>query len=135
MSTYSGACAANAGRVGSNRFKVPNYHTVKNCNLMVDVLFNHGPINVGMFTDANWFGYTGGIIPSCNRQPTGHSVLLVGFQQSTNPSNANQNYWRFKNSWGIHWGEKGYFRAYRNQLDSANGYCSMCNFGSSFTAP
>lgn len=102
---------------------------------MTDVIVNHGPINVCMRADTKWFGYLGGILPSCTlgQIPSGHCVLLVG-ATSDGTTNTNTNFWKYKNSWGPTWGEKGYFRAYKNSSDSTVGYCQFCSSGA-FTLP
>lgn len=58
--------------------------------------------------------YRSGVITAsaCSGDPINHAVLLMESDART--------YWRLKNSWGIGWGESGFFRlAYGNT-------CGMC---------
>lgn len=66
-----------------------------------------GPVSVAIEADTFTFQlYNGGIISStaCG-VALDHGVLVVGYG-----SEANQDYWILKNSWGPSWGEKGFFR-------------------------
>lgn len=69
------------------------------------------PISVAI--QANQLGfqfYTSGVFSArCGRQ-LDHGVLLVG-----SGTDAGQNYWRVKNSWGASWGEQGYIRMIQGQ--------------------
>merc|ERR1719198_2131471 len=52
--------------------------------------------------------YGGGVFSGCSRSASGadldHGVQLVGYSKD---------YWIVRNSWGPHWGEKGYIRISR----------------------
>jgi cathepsin F len=76
-----------------------------------DTLYQHGPVSVGINAGDMQF-YNSGIDKppkgKCNPLNLDHSVLLVGFGvEGSTP------YWIIKNSWGIGWGEKGYYRIIR----------------------
>lgn len=62
--------------------------------------------------------YEKGIIdpPKCDRSPT-HAVLVVGYGTENGVP-----YWLIRNSWGISWGEHGYFRLIRNNNNTCGIY-------------
>ena len=134
------ACAENTAKIATGQYRVKNFLRITNCNMLTDIIVNHGPVTVCMTADNNWQGYVSGVIPSCSNSNSGHCVLLTGassdgiqyFQSALNPLDAtvlNKNFWRFRNSWGTSWGEAGYFRSFRNGSISDSGYCGFCRQG------
>jgi cathepsin F len=71
-------------------------------------LYSNGPLAVAINGNI-LFNYVSGIIKATSSQcdPTNlnHAVLIVGYGVSGTTS-----YWIVKNSWGVYWGESGYFR-------------------------
>lgn len=54
--------------------------------------------------------YESGILNNTDcSEGTNHAILAVGYGTENNVD-----HWIFKNSWGIEWGEKGYFRTVRS---------------------
>jgi len=79
------------------------------------------PVSVAIEADKAVFqSYTGGIITSslCGTS-LDHGVLVVGYG-----SEAGQDYWKLKNSWGTTWGEAGYFRILRSTA-TGPGICGL----------
>ncbi|XP_054266042.1 uncharacterized protein LOC128988613 isoform X1 [Macrosteles quadrilineatus] len=93
-------------------------------------LYKNGPISIGINANAMQF-YMGGVSHPlkflCSKDQLDHGVLLVGFgvHRSTIRHKILP-YWLVKNSWGPHWGEKGYYRVYRG-----DGTCGVNQMASS----
>nr|XP_012633592.1 cathepsin W isoform X2 [Microcebus murinus] len=102
-------------------------------------LATHGPITVTINMKLLKH-YQKGVIKAtpttCNPQHVDHSVLLVGFgrdkqeegiwAETVSPQSRPRRsipYWILKNSWGAHWGEKGYFRLHRG-----NNTCGITKY-------
>ncbi|CAF1240174.1 unnamed protein product [Rotaria magnacalcarata] len=70
-----------------------------------------GPLSTALNAEQLQF-YHEGIFdpPVCNPKTLNHAVLLVGWgEEGSTP------YWIVKNSWGVNWGEHGYFRILRGK--------------------
>jgi cathepsin B len=66
----------------------------------------HGPIEVAFTVYHDFYAYKSGIYKHTSGSSVGgHAVKLVGWGQENGV-----NYWICANSWGVNWGEKGYFR-------------------------
>ncbi|CAH1109596.1 unnamed protein product [Psylliodes chrysocephalus] len=96
----------------SGPYKVRGYSTIAaNENALKNAVGTVGPISVAIYADPIQF-YKGGIFQSStcynDKEHLDHGVLAVGY--GTAPSD----YWIIKNSWGVTWGEQGYFRLARN---------------------
>ena len=104
---------------GCQRYKVSEYEYVagyyKTTNEyeMRKEIYNHGAITIG-YDSSITSGYKGGIIvpvETLGFDPlyiVGHAVTIVGYGVEDGVP-----FWKVKNSWGVSWGEKGYFRILR----------------------
>lgn len=86
-------------------------------NVIADTLYSQGPLSVLLdatqlqfYKGGIWTGHTSATSPllGCTKTGLNHAVLLTGFG-----SENGVDYWTVKNSWGIKWGEEGYFRITR----------------------
>lgn len=108
--------------------KLSNWTTVSSDeDQMAAWLYNNGPIAISL--NAEWMQfYVGGISDPlfCNSKHLDHAVLLVGFGKGKTILGHETNYWLIKNSWGSHWGEKGYLKIVRgtNKCGLADCPCS-----------
>lgn len=73
----------------------------------------HGPVVVAVAA-SGWMVYENGIYDACQDGDSSdwevdHAVVMVGYGQENDVA-----YWKIKNSWGEHWGEKSYMRLLRS---------------------
>jgi cathepsin L len=66
-------------------------------------LCDHGPVAVAMEATRLFQAYTGGVYNEPGISGINHAVTIVGWDDSNQA-------WIVKNSWGMGWGEAGYFR-------------------------
>jgi cathepsin C len=91
--------------------------------MMMEELYKNGPFVVSIEPDADFVYYQSGIYSSINNitwvtqgisppewRKVDHSVLLVGWGED---EETKEKYWLIQNSWGINWGEHGYFKIKR----------------------
>jgi hypothetical protein len=73
-----------------------------------------GPVAVAINASLRDFYYFQGpgiySNPNCDPNDRDHEVTVVGYG-----SENGQDYWLVKNSWGVIWGDKGYFKMARNK--------------------
>jgi len=81
-------------------------------------LTENGPLSICLNADM-LMSYSGGIITGtpdqCSSMGTDHAVTLVGYDNTGSIP-----FWIVKNSWGLNWGEKGYFR-----IQADNDLCGI----------
>ncbi|XP_033981262.1 cathepsin S, ortholog 1 [Trematomus bernacchii] len=83
---------------------------------------SEGPVAVALNAMLKSFHlYRGGLynVPNCNPKFINHAVLVVGYG-----TDAGQDFWLVKNSWGTAWGEEGFIRIARNK----NNLCGIASF-------
>ncbi len=84
------------------------------------VALNTQPLAIGVYAgNSLWFQYSGGVLddPGCLPGDVDHGVVLIGY----NTTEAGQDYWIIKNSWGSSWGLDGYIYIVRDR--------NMCRVG------
>ena len=81
------------------------------------------PIVVAINMD-KLFSYKEGIFDdwSCNTTDLDHVVMLVGYGYD---EKLKKHFWLLKNSYGIEWGENGYFRIEMKNNDESIGICGI----------
>ncbi len=91
-----------------NRYFIRQYQYVTqsyaDSNAIMTAL-QEGPVAAWFEVYNDFYYYTGGIyeVTPGAIDEGGHVVLVVGY-------NKTDRYWICKNSWGVHWGEAGYFK-------------------------
>jgi hypothetical protein len=86
--------------------EISDWHTVvSDVTSIKNALLQYGPLVAGMVVYDDFQGYSGGVYehPGSDPDPMNHVVAIVGYDDA-------QNCWICKNSWGINWGEDGWFR-------------------------
>jgi len=88
------------------KWKVSNYGSVSGVDEMKKAIFANGPIACGIDATNKFEKYTGGIFSQIILMPQiNHIVSIVGWGIENDTE-----YWIGRNSWGIYWGEQGFFR-------------------------
>ena len=79
---------------------------------MMHEMMTQGPVMAVMQVYTDFFMYRGGVYSRTNLADTSplgyHAVRIVGWGQE-----GGNKYWTVANSWGTHWGERGFFRIAR----------------------
>lgn len=114
-----GYCKANIKNSG---VVVQGYVNVTGEAALQDAVANHGPVAVAINAAMKDFYYLQGdgiySNPNCDPNDRDHEVLVVGYGTQNG-----KDYWLVKNSWGVIWGNKGFFKMARN----ANNMCGIAS--------
>jgi len=80
------------------------------------------PISVAIQADTIGFRfYSSGVYNDNNcKTDLDHGVLLVGYGEENG-----EKYWIIKNSWGTSWGESGYMKMKRDDIEGKSGMCGI----------
>jgi C1A family cysteine protease len=85
-------------------YKLTNWFWVASSVESIKLALQSGPVVGAMAVYADFFDYTGGVYSSdYSDYRGGHCITIVGY-------NDTGGYWICKNSWGVGWGENGFFR-------------------------
>lgn len=122
-----GYCKA---RIRDSGVRVQGHVNVSASELALqDAVANHGPVAVAINAATPDFYYMQGPGVYNNPQCVGgvndldHEVLVVGY--GTDVINGkNVDYWLMKNSWGVIWGDKGFWKMARNS-NMEGGMCGV----------
>eukprot|EP00928_Gymnodinium_smaydae_P071952 TRINITY_DN55409_c0_g1_i1.p1 TRINITY_DN55409_c0_g1~~TRINITY_DN55409_c0_g1_i1.p1 ORF type:complete len:597 (-),score=103.04 TRINITY_DN55409_c0_g1_i1:147-1871(-) len=91
----------------------------RNEQVLLHAVVTEGPISVGMIVPEEMNYYDTGVlnVESClyNNGTIDHAVVLVGFGTDA----FGTDYYKIRNSWSSHWGDKGYIKVIRGEFDCA----------------
>jgi len=92
---------------------------------LMQALVSEGPISVSIMVPDDMLFYDSGVleVASCKYDPDqiDHSVVLTGFGTSEH----GKDYYTIRNSWSTYWGDEGYIKIARGDLDC----CVACEAG------
>jgi cathepsin X len=91
------------------RIFVDQYATVLGVTNIMAEIYSRGPVAAGIDATA-LHNYTGGILMATTPAHINHIVSLVGYGTDNGVD-----YWIGRNSWGVYWGEQGWFRLVRGK--------------------
>lgn len=104
-----GFCRFRSKMVGAN---VSSFKYVKPNDVvaMQEAMEKYGPLAVALTVVNSFLSYGSGIYDdaACDSREVNHAVVLVGWDTVDGVD-----YWIGRNSWGLNWGENGYFRIKR----------------------
>jgi C1A family cysteine protease len=116
-----GACTYSAAKkaVQLTKFTDVTPDSIKDLQAAVQ----HGPVSVAIEADQLGFQlYSSGVMTTASSKcgtTLDHGVVVVG---SGVDAVTGQDYWKVRNSWGVTWGEKGYFRLAQ---EAGHGVCGV----------
>jgi len=88
-------------------WRAEQYGKVSGADNMKKEIFARGPIACGIgANDDLYYGYKGGVYSSTAGTPIDHLVTVTGW----GANDTDGEFWIVRNSWGVYWGESGYFR-------------------------
>jgi C1A family cysteine protease len=91
--------------------KISGYKDVTHTEDSLGASLDNQPISVAIEADQSGFQlYKSGVFSGVCGKSLDHGVLAVGYG-----TDAGQDYWKVKNSWGTSWGEAGYIRMIRGK--------------------
>jgi C1A family cysteine protease len=94
---------------GSTVYQTASYQYVEGRNSIKEALLS-GPVVGGMAVYYDFFYYASGVYRHVTGDLAGnHAILIVGWDDA-------ESAWLCKNSWGVDWGEIGYFRVDYDQI-------------------
>jgi C1A family cysteine protease len=94
----------------TNKINIKNYNGISGREAIKNALIQYGPIITKIHVYQNFKDdYNGGVYTKKEGDALGyHSVLIVGYVDDTSYDTGG--YWICKNSWGLGWGENGFFK-------------------------
>mmetsp|Transcript_100111 Transcript_100111/g.250948 ORF Transcript_100111/g.250948 Transcript_100111/m.250948 type:complete len:573 (+) Transcript_100111:73-1791(+) len=92
---------------------------------LLQAIFTQGPVSVGIMVPEEMLFYDSGVlsVESCRHDESqiDHAVVATGFGTDEHGTA----YYTIRNSWSTYWGDKGYIRIARGELDC----CVSCEAG------
>ncbi|XP_044231274.1 procathepsin L-like [Thunnus albacares] len=113
-----GECRYNPANIGAN---CTGYVKMQGEDALKKAVATIGPVSIRMDACHKSFQlYESGVYdePHCQSSVLNHAMLAVGYGTENG-----LDYWLVKNSWGLHWGEKGYIKMSRNK----DNQCGIAN--------
>lgn len=102
-------------------YTVEEYGDISGEYSMMNEIYQRGPISCGIAATDELVNYTGGIfIDTTGEKDFNHEVSVLGWGEENGTK-----YWIIRNSWGVYWGEGGFFRIIRGVANlNIEGDCS-----------
>jgi C1A family cysteine protease len=97
---------------------------------LIKTALTFGPVGACFEVFESFSAYSGGIYSAYGSVTTdeGHCVIIVGY-------NDVEQYWIAKNSWGLFWGEDGYFRIAYDNGCGFGAFTVVCTYQPGWTEP
>jgi len=118
-------CKYKPANIGATISSFKDIPTNSEADLMTAVA-TVGPISVAIDASKPTFHfYKSGVYHDkrCSSTHLDHGVLVVGYGTEDN----GESYWIVKNSWGVHWGEKGYIKMAKDK-NNACGIAKQASY-------
>lgn len=108
--------------------KLKKYVKPKENVISIIKYLQYGPVVVNHYVPDDFKYYSSGIFETndCHHQIIiNHSAIIVGYNFKHDPP-----YFKLKNSWGIKWGDAGYYKVKIGDLNYVNpGFCHLASNG------
>ena len=105
-------------------YQITEYGQVNGEQKMMAEIYARGPIACGVDADPMEDYYGGIIYDRTGARSINHEISVVGWGEGPLPNGTIVPYWIGRNSWGMYWGEHGWFRVIRG-IDNL-GIEDMC---------
>lgn len=116
----TGTCKADTAK-GVVKTQSTAYHNVGHSNSDIMSAIDRQPTSVGVDASSNVFqNYHDGVITSGCGTSLDHAIVAVGYG-----TDAGQDYFLVRNSWGTSWGLSGFAKIGQSSTGGAPGYCGI----------